>query len=122
MFKKDAEEGKPCSDTGDVTELSPTKQRRVQEMQLLRKLSTPGAIQQVSDGPSLNNTLKDQIEEELCSYMGLILTNEEIFDFDLLSFWKRSAKSFTILSKLARVNTAYQLVLWKSSVFGLELD
>ena len=104
MFKKDAEEETSCSDTGDVTEVqSPTKQRRVQEMQLLRKLSTPGAIQQISEGSSLSNTLKEQIEEELCSYMGLILTNEEMFDFDLLSFWKRSAKSFPILSKLARV-------------------
>jgi hypothetical protein len=35
--------------------------------------------------------------------MGLILTNEEIFHFDLLSFWKRSAGSHTISSKLARV-------------------
>jgi hypothetical protein len=35
--------------------------------------------------------------------MGLILTNEEIFHFDLLGFWKRSAESYTISSKLARV-------------------
>ena len=68
-------------------------------MQLLRKLSTPGTIQQISDGDgsTLNNTLKEHIEEELASYMGLTLTNEEIFDFDLLGFWKRS-ESYTILS------------------------
>jgi hypothetical protein len=35
--------------------------------------------------------------------MGLILTNEEISHFHLLSFWKRSAESYAILSKLARV-------------------
>jgi hypothetical protein len=35
--------------------------------------------------------------------MGLILTNEKISHFHLLSFWKRSAESYTILSKLARV-------------------
>ena len=70
-------------------------------MQLLRKLSTPGTIQQISDGDgsTLNNTLKEHIEEELASYMGLTLTNEEIFDFNLLAFWKRS-ESFTILSCL----------------------
>ena len=46
--------------TEDATELSPKKKRRLQEMQLLRKLSTPGTIQQISDGDgsTLNNTLK----------------------------------------------------------------
>ena len=90
--------------TGDATELSPKKKRRLQEMQLLRKLSTPGTIQQIydGDGSTLNNTLKEHIEEELASYMGLTLINEQIFDFDLLGFWKRS-ESYTILSKLARV-------------------
>ena len=85
--------------TGDATELSPKKKRRLQEMQLLRKLSTPGTIQQISDGDgsTLNNTLKEHIEEELASYMGLTLTSEEISDFDLLGFWKRS-ESYTILS------------------------
>ena len=85
--------------TGDATELSPKKKRRLQEMQLLRKLSTPGTIQQISDGDgsTLNNTLKEHIEEELASYMGLTLTNEKIFDFYLLGFWKRS-ESYTILS------------------------
>ena len=35
--------------------------------------------------------------------MGLILTNEEIFDFDSLSFWKLLSESYTLLSKLVRV-------------------
>ena len=35
--------------------------------------------------------------------MGLSQTNQEIFHFDLLSFWKRFAESYTMLSKLARV-------------------
>ena len=35
--------------------------------------------------------------------MGLILPNEEIFDFDLLSFWKFRSESYTLLSQLARV-------------------
>ena len=35
--------------------------------------------------------------------MGLILTNEEIFDFGLLSFCKLRSESYTLLSKLAKV-------------------
>ena len=48
-----------------------------------RKLSTPGSIQP-----------EDQFEEELGSYMRLILTNEEIVDFHLLSFCKLRSESY----------------------------
>ena len=68
-----------------------------------RKLSTPGSIQPVSEVSTHISTRKEQFKEELSSYTRLILTNEEIVDFDLLSFWKLRSKSYTLLSKFTRV-------------------